>query len=167
VSPRIITVPEADGIEITIQSLVNQIRAWEDDQSNLCYPSLLSASGKEVLDAETLVGITAQLLNAKVKFADRTIPTDCNIYGGNLVAIDADGYPMNAIQHAENITVTIAKSSSATLIQLPIIEEIQYGVAEVQYQVANVQETVDAQPTVLAEVHGYGSWEKPVEFKKE
>ena len=118
VSPRIITIPEVDGDSITIQSLVNQIRNWEDNQANLSYPSLLSATGKDILDSETLVGITACLINAKLKFADRTSPTDCDIYGGNLVALDANGVPMNAIQYADNVTVTMAKSSSATLVSV-------------------------------------------------
>jgi len=117
VSPRIITIPEADGTSITIQSLVNQIRDWEDEQANLSYPYLLIASGKEVLDESTKVGITAVLINTKLKFADRTSPTDCDIYGGNLVAVDVDGYPINAVEYAENVTVTIAKSSSATLVE--------------------------------------------------
>ncbi len=124
VSPRIITIPEADGTEITVQSLVNQIRAWEDDQVNLCYPSLLSASGKDVLDSETLVGITARLENTKVKFAARASPTDCDIYGGNLVAVDANGLPINPIEYAANVTVTLAKSSSAVLVQAPVIDVI-------------------------------------------
>ncbi len=117
VSPRIVTVPEADGESITIQSLVNQIRDWEDDQVNLCYPSLLSASGKEVLDENTKVGITAQLLNAKVKFEDRGAPTICTIYGGNLVAVDALGISMSPIEPATNVSMVLAQSSSATMLQ--------------------------------------------------
>jgi len=116
VSPRIITVPEADGNLITIQSLVNQIRAWEANQANLSYPRLLSATGKENLGGDTSVGITALLENAKLKFADRTSPTDCDVYGGNLVAIDEYGNPTNPISHADNVTVTLSQSSSATLI---------------------------------------------------
>ena len=160
VSPRIITIPEADGTEITIQSLVNQIRDWEDEQVNLCYPSILSASGKETLDASTKVGITATLVNAKVKFADRSSPTDCDIYGGNLVAVDSDGYPMNAIQYAENVTVTMTKSSSATMVQNAIIDELEIQVAEVQYQAAGIQETVDEVHPELKTEHGSGLWEK-------
>ena len=115
VSPRIITVPEADGDSITIQLLVNQIRSWEDNQPNLSYSKLLSAGGKEVLGGGVLVGITATLENAKVKFAARTSPTICTILGGNLVALDANGDPMSPIQYTENVLVALSQSSSATL----------------------------------------------------
>jgi len=142
-SPRIITIPEADGTEITIQSLINQIRDWEDEQVNLCYPSLLSAAGKETLDATTKVGITATLINAKLKFADRTSPTDCDVYGGNLVAIDVNGYPMNAVQWATNVTVTIAKSSSATMVQYDSIDNIETNVEELQVQLGETQYQID------------------------
>ena len=117
VSPRIITIPEADGDSITIQSLVNQIRDWEDEQANLSYDKLLSAGGKEVLGGGVLVGITATLENAKLKFAARTSPTVCTVLGGNLVALDANGDPMSPIQYAENVLVTLSQSSSATLIE--------------------------------------------------
>ena len=160
VSPRIITIPEADGTEITIQSLVNQIRDWEDEQVNLCYPSILSASGKETLDASTKVGITATLINAKVKFADRTSPTDCDIYGGNLVAIDEYGDPMNAIQYAENVTVTMTKSSSATMSQTAVIDVILARIGEPTSTIASDLDYIESQVDALPQTHGTGLWEK-------
>jgi len=116
-SPRIITIPEADGASITIQSLVNQIRNWEDNQVNLGYNILLSATGKEDLGNEIKVGITAKLENAKVKFAERLSPVVCYISGGNLVAIDEYGSSMYPIEYSTNVTVILAQSSSATLIE--------------------------------------------------
>ena len=116
VSPRIITVPKADGESITIQLLVNQIRSWEDNQPNLSYSKLLSAGGKEVLGGGTLVGITATLENAKVKFAARTSPTVCTILGGNLVALDGYGEPMSPVEFSDNVAVIIAQSSSGTIV---------------------------------------------------
>ena len=163
-SPRIITIPEADGTEITIQSLVNQIRDWEDEQANLAYPYILKATGKEVLDTETLVGITATLINTKVKFADRTSPTDCDIYGGNLVAINADGYPMNAIQYATNVTVTMTKSSSATMVQSAEIDTILARIGEPTSTIASdldyIESQIDTLPPDLSTSHGSGLWEK-------
>jgi len=160
VSPRIITIPEADGTEITIQSLVNQIRDWEDEQANLSYPYLLMATGKEVLDASTKVGITATLVNAKVKFADRSSPTDCDIYGGNLVAIDSNGDPMNAIQYAENVTVTMTKSSSATMSQTAVIDVILARIGEPTSTVASDLDYIESQVDALPQTHGTGLWEK-------
>lgn len=116
-SPRIITVPEADGDSITIQSLVNQIRAWEDDQINLSHTKLLSAGGKDVLGGGVLVGITATLENAKLKFAARTSPTTCNVLGGNLVALDSGGVPMSPIEGSDNVSVIIAQSSSGIMVE--------------------------------------------------
>lgn len=110
-------IPEADGDIITIQSMVNQIRTWEDNQVNLSYPRLLLATGKEDLGSGTKVGITAVLENARIKFAERGSPTVCSVSGGNLVAIDGNGDPMNPIEYAENVTVTLAQSSSTTQIE--------------------------------------------------
>jgi len=116
-SPRIITVPEVDGNSITVQTLVNQIREWEDDPINLSYKKLLSASGKEDLGEGAFVGITAKLENAKVKFEARGNPTVCIVRGGNLVAVDANGDTMDVIEPSTNVTAIIAQSSSATLIE--------------------------------------------------
>ena len=115
-SPRIITVPEADGATITVQSLVDQIREWEHDIGNLSYIKLLSASGKEVLDAETKVGITAKLENVKLKFADRSSSTVCSITRGNIVAVNASSVPMDVIEPSNNVTVMVAQSTSAALL---------------------------------------------------
>ena len=115
-SPRIITVPLADGVSITVQSLVNQIREWEHTPEALAYDKLLSASGKEDLggDPKVLVGITAVLENAKVVFAGRGSPTVCTISGGNLVAVNASGYSMSPIEPSTNVSVALTQSSSAT-----------------------------------------------------
>jgi len=120
VSPRIITIPAADGDEIDIQSLVNQIRDWEDEQVNLSHPKLLSAGGKEVLGGGVLVGITATLENAKLKFAERTSPTTCNVLGGNLVALNSSGVPMSPIEGSDNVSVIIAQSSSGIMVETGI-----------------------------------------------
>jgi len=109
-------VPEADGDSISIQSLVNQIRDWEDAQANLSHARLLAASGKEVLDATSKVGITASLENTKLKFAARASLTTCSVSGGNLVAVDINGDAMFPIEPSSNVTVQLAQSSSPTLL---------------------------------------------------
>jgi len=116
VSPRIIEVV-APSTELTVQDLYDTIRNISASSSAIDEPEIIDGSGKEVLSATELVGLTVKLLNAKVKFEDRTEPTDCDISGGNLVALDENGYPMNPIQYAPYVTVTYAKSSSATLVQ--------------------------------------------------
>ena len=124
-SPRIITVPTADGASITVQSLVNQIRQWEHEPLNLGYVKLLSASGKEDLGGGTLVGITAKLENTKVKFEARGTPTTCYVGGGNLVAVDANGASMFPIEPSTNVTVQLSQSTSATLVQSADITAIK------------------------------------------
>ena len=117
VSPRIITIPATDGTEISVQSLVTQIRIWEDTQINMSYPKLLSASGKEDLGGEVWVGITAKLENAKVMFEARGTPTICKVSGGNLVAIDVNGATMYPLEYSDNVMATIAAASSATIVE--------------------------------------------------
>ncbi len=142
VSPRIITIPEADGVSITIQSLVNQIRAWEDNQANLAYPRLLSAVGKEALGGGASVGITATLENTKLKFAARDTPTTCYVGGGNLVAIDINGTSMFPIEPSTNITVQLSQSTSPSIASSDVV-------------------AIDAE---LSIIHGSGSWEGAIEF---
>ena len=141
-SPRIITVPEADGVSITIQSLVNQIREWEHEPLNLGYLKLLSASGKEDLGAGALVGITAKLENAKIKFAARGSATTCAVYGGNLVAVDANGASMFPIEPSTNVTVQLAQSSSATISALATMESDLAFIKQIEqgrWKIANNQ----------------------------
>lgn len=127
VSPRIITVA-SPSTEITIQDLVDTCRSLEDDLYNMSFPHLIDAAGKEPLGGGTLVGITATLLDAKVKFEDRPGPTYvvCDISGGNLVAYDTvlDSF-FNPVEPSAYVTVTKTSSSSATLQDL---ETIQAGV---------------------------------------
>jgi hypothetical protein len=86
-SPRLIQVPIADGTSITIQSLVDQIRDWEDRLENMAYPFLLSAAGKEVLGGGESVGITVTLQNARLAFEARTTPEEL----GTATTADAAG----------------------------------------------------------------------------
>lgn len=166
-SPRIIEVA-APSVVLTIQDLYDTLRSLGAAEGAIDEPEIIDGSGKEVLSATELVGLTVKLLNAKAKFEDRSSPTDCDIYGGNLVAVDINRQPMSPIQYAQNVTVTYAKSSSAVLVQAPIIEDIQYQVGVVQYQVANAQEAIDNIDPVLSQAHGPGSWEgAAVEFEEE
>ena len=134
VSPRIVTVPLTDGDSITVQSLVNQIRQWEQTVEALPYDKLLSASGKEDLGGNILVGITAKLENTKLMFEARGTATTCYVGGGNLVAVNASGVSMFPIEPSTNVTVQLTKSSSATLLNqetmasdLAFIKQVEQG----------------------------------------
>lgn len=115
-SPRIITIPETDGTSITVQSLVNQCRDWEDEQVNMSYPPLIRATGKDELGESLKVGITAVLENALIKAEERTAPTIFSVSGGNILAEDINGYKVFPFAPSTNVSYDRAKSSSATLI---------------------------------------------------
>ena len=87
VTPRLIFVPSLDGTEITMQELVTQVRDWEDEPSNLAYPYVMRASGKEDLGGGVTVGITTQLQNAKLAFEQRAV----SVSAGTVTTIDTGG----------------------------------------------------------------------------
>jgi len=167
VSPRIITIPAADGAEIDVQSLVNQIRDWEDEQVNLSYPKLLSASGKEDLGGDVMVGITAKLENAQVMFEARPTPTICKVSGGNLVAVDANGTTIYPLAYSNNVMATITAASSATLQESTIIQyasfnggvsvDVENGSPGTAYPIGTPQAPVDnlAQALTIASSRGF------------
>jgi len=109
----------APDTAVTIQQLINAIRDWEDELVNLEVARVADASGKDDLGGGLSVGITLRLLNWKVKFEDRTGPdwVDCGVTGGNLVAVDASNQPMNPIEPAAYVTVTVAKAVSAATVE--------------------------------------------------
>lgn len=102
---------------VTVQELVNAIREWEQELWNLEEDSFIVASGKEDLGGGVSVAITLELLNDwRVQFEARAGPDweQCIVKGGNLVATNA--YNNNPIKNSAYVQVTIAQSSSATLI---------------------------------------------------
>jgi len=117
ISPRIIEVA-APSTELVVQDLYDTIRSKAAAIEGMDEPEIIDGSGKEILSATEAVGLTVKLLNSQVKFEDRAGPDwiDCSVSGGNLVAVDAYNQQMNPIAPAAYVTVTIAKSVSATLI---------------------------------------------------
>ena len=116
VSPRIITVA-APSDEITTQDLHDTLRTLEALPSALDDPSIVESSGKEVLTTTTRVGLTVTLLNARLAFEARSTPPFvlCRVTGGNLVALDDEGYPVVAIEPTAYVSVNTQASSAATL----------------------------------------------------
>ena len=131
VSPRIIEISKegASPTEITVQDLYDTLRDMGVKIEAMDEPEIVDGSGKEILSATESVGLTVKLLNAKVKFENRSVPTDCSISGGNLVAIDINGDPINPIQYATYVTVSYAKSTSASVVT-SIIETGISGLTE-------------------------------------
>jgi hypothetical protein len=116
-SPRVITVA-SPVLSVSVQDLYDTLRDLEDEPVNMSFGHLISAGGKETLDAAlgSAVGITATLLNAVLKFEDRGSPTICKVPGGNLVAVDDMLADINPVAFSTNVLVIIAQSASPTSI---------------------------------------------------
>lgn len=127
-SPRVITVASPSA-ELTMQDLVDTCREIESQQWNLDDAHLLNAAGKENLGGGVKVGITVTLNNARVAFEARPGPAydQCNISGGNLVAIDDVGADTNPIEPTAFTQIVLANSSSATLSEQASIQYSSYS----------------------------------------
>ncbi len=127
-SPRIITVA-SPSVELTMQDLLDTLRAREDDIENMGYKSIVDGSGKQNLGGGTKVGITIQLLNAKVAFEARPGPdwVLCSLIGGNLVAIDEFGGDIDPRHPTAFVTIDRTSSASATLQEQDALQYSSFG----------------------------------------
>lgn len=112
-----------------MQDLYDTLRDEEAKISNVDEKRVVSGAGKESLGGGVLVGLTITLNNAKISFEARSGPTyvQCNISGGNLVAVDSIGDPMSAIEPTAFTQIVLANSSSATLQELGAIQYSSFG----------------------------------------
>jgi len=115
-SPRIITVA-SPAVNIEVQDLVDTLRFLEAEQVNMTYPALVRAAGKDNLGTG-YVGITATLQDAQLAFEDRSGPsyTQCSVTGGNLVAMDTNGFNITPIYPTDFTQVVVFQSTSPTLV---------------------------------------------------
>lgn len=118
-SPRIVLV-SAPSTDLVIQDLVDTIRSMEAEQQNMIYPSLLAATGKDALGTDIYTGITATLQNAQIGFDGRaaTAPALCNISGGNLIAVDANGDFLDELYFTPNVNIRNQMSTSPALVEI-------------------------------------------------
>ncbi|RLA01757.1 MAG: hypothetical protein DRQ42_02430, partial [Gammaproteobacteria bacterium] len=126
-SPRIITV-DAPSIEVTMQDLYDTLRTEEVVQVD--EPRIIAGAGKEPLGGGVVVGLTLTLNNALLAFEARSGPayTQCNVSGGNLVAVDSNGDPVSSPIFPTAFTqIVLANSSSATLQELVAIQFASYN----------------------------------------
>jgi hypothetical protein len=117
-SPRIVTVA-APSTEVNLQDLYDTLRNIEATETGILYPQLLNAAGKQVLGGGALVGMTLTLRNALLSFEARTGPMAvlCQVSGGNLVAVDADGVPLpSPLQPTAYAFAVMTQSTSASLL---------------------------------------------------
>jgi hypothetical protein len=93
---KIATVPLADGDTITVQSIYDQFRDFEDEPQNLDLKTMITAGGKDDLGGGQLTVITATLLDGwRVAFESAGGPAFeiKRVTEGNLVALDEAGLP--------------------------------------------------------------------------
>lgn len=118
-SPRIITVNDT-LTEVTCQDLYDTCRFLEATSAAMDDKTIITGAGKEELGGGTSVGLTITLLDALLAFEARTGPsyTQCNVSGGNLVAVDGVGAYFTTPIHPTAFTqVVVTASSSATQVQ--------------------------------------------------
>jgi len=110
-----IGVPQADAQPLTVQALINSIRAQEASEQGITYDYLADASGKADLGGGVYVGITLALRSSWVlNFAAGAYQATVN--GGNLsdalARIYNTGSPQVLVQ--ASAAATIVNSSGAT-----------------------------------------------------
>ena len=125
-SPRIITVAEP-STAITMQDLYDTMRDIEPIQIDEEF--IISGAGGESLGGGVSVGLTITLNNAKLAFEARTGPEyiQCNITGGNMVAVDENGNSMSSVHPTAFTQIIQANSSSATQTDLEAIQYSSFG----------------------------------------
>jgi len=128
VSPRIITIA-APSTACSMQDLIDTLRFKEAEPEAMDNPPIVDASGKEVLDTTNKVGLTVTLQNAKIGFEARPGPDwlQCLLDGGNVVAIDVDGVPIDEVANNAFVNVKTTKSASATLQEQDALQYASYG----------------------------------------
>lgn len=134
--------------EVTIQDLINQIRAYEEQLINLDYGHIANAYGKQSLGGDSYIGITLELINNwRIQFEPRlAAPTvTCYIKGGNLVAINS--YDNNPIKPADYVTVVIAQSTSPSIIQAESDYSLLYLVESLRGRHASIGNVFYWNPT--------------------
>jgi hypothetical protein len=110
------TIIEAGSDDVTIQALINSIRAAEATVSGIAFPHIANASGKETLadlgGGETVeVGITVDLQNGwQLHFLPSGYTV--TIEGGNLVG----GLGGDPVSYSAGVQVLLIQSASATLV---------------------------------------------------
>jgi len=117
---KVITV-EKPQTTLTIQTLYNEIRLYEEKMPFLFVAQIANGSGKQGLGGGVTVGITLELINDwRLSFQARDGTEEgggtilCTVSGGNLVATNQ--YSNNPIKPTAYTQVVISQSSSATVI---------------------------------------------------
>lgn len=119
-SPRIITVA-SPSVVLTIQDLWDTLRQFEDEIPYLSFFTLISvkSGGKISLGGGEYTGISLVLNDARVAFEARAGPTwvECQIQGGNLIAVDSSEVIMWPIEPTDYVNVAFRQSTAPGLVE--------------------------------------------------
>jgi len=159
-SPRIVEIL-APSTDITIQDLLDTCREIEQCLCRIDEDHIIDAAGKEQLEEGVWIAITATLRNAKLKFEDRGSWTTCTVRNGNLVAIDENGDPMNAIEPSAYVNVIVTQSAAGVITGIDASD-----LAAIKERTDNLPDDPAGLADLEAE-HGTGSWQTGIEYIEE
>lgn len=117
VAPRVITVA-SPSVALTVQDLLDTLREWEQELLNLEQKKIVDAAGKDDLGGGLEVEVTLTLLDAVLTFEARGGPTyiQCLIDGGNIVALDDAGDPIESIADTAFTQILRTAASSSVVV---------------------------------------------------
>jgi hypothetical protein len=117
---KIATVPITDGTSITVQSVYDQFKDYEDEPANMDLKRMISAGGKTFLSVGRFTVVTITLLDGwLLAFAERGGPAtiQTTVEDGNIVAQDEAGDPVFPIAPTAFTAVTIAQATTGAIIE--------------------------------------------------
>ncbi|RLI53451.1 MAG: hypothetical protein DRP09_15705, partial [Candidatus Thorarchaeota archaeon] len=154
--------------EVTVQDLYNKIRDWEEETNNLEVDKICDCYGKQELGGGVKVGLTLVLYDWKLKFEERTSQTICIVSGGNLVRYDTQTQTYEfPLEYSSNVMGYVARSSSATLQELAMLQHSSYnngvtidvvnGEPGTEYPIGTLEQPVNnlADAKTIAEERGF------------
>jgi hypothetical protein len=118
--PDRLIVVTSGQISVTVQTLINEIRNYEDNPENMELDTIANATGKQDLGGGAQVGITLQLVNdwqiAFSGWAGTSPHQSVSIAGGNITAVNSfDNRPIDATSSIDTF-ITIQQSTSPSII---------------------------------------------------
>ncbi len=116
---KIATIPIADGNSITVQSVYNQFKDFEDEPRSMDLKRMIKAGGKDFIAVGRETVITMTLLDGwLLAFEDRPGPAFelMTVDDGNIVALDAAGVPQYPISQTAFTSVSIAQATTGAVI---------------------------------------------------
>jgi hypothetical protein len=117
---KIATVPITDGASITVQSVYDQFKDYEDEPANMDLKRMISAGGKTFLGPGRFTVVTITLLDGwLLAFAARGGPSFelMIVEEGNIVAQDENGDPQYPIAQTAFTSVSIAQATTGAIIE--------------------------------------------------